>query len=323
MLITRRAFSGALLGAAAGVHAQTSTYPTKPIRMVVPLAAGSAVDNAARVLTQRMAVDLGQSFVIENIPGTSGMIGAQRVAQAAPDGYTLGGFNDSVLTMVPHIYAKVGWNPLTDFVPVSLVGTIEWGLVVKPDSPYKSISDLISAAKAAPGKLNFSSGGSGSPQHIAMAMFLARAGVTMTHVPYKGATPAAIAVAGGEVEAGFQGLGTVTSLISGGRLRLLAVSTPQRLAQYPTVATVHESGLADFFFNSWFAMVAPKGTPRALVDRLHASVRTALEDGPTRQQLQAQGVTIRGSSPEEFDAALRKQYELYRGVIQSNRIQAD
>jgi tripartite-type tricarboxylate transporter receptor subunit TctC len=310
-----------LAGASCAALAQ-GAYPAKPIHMVIPLAAGSAVDVGARVLTQQMGTQLGQAFYLENIPGSAGLIGAERVAKAAPDGYTVGGFNDSVLTMVPHIY-KANWDPLTDFTPVSLVGTIEWGVVVKPDSPYKTLADLIAAAKASPSKLNYGSGGNGSPQHLAMAMFANRTGIEVTHVPYKGATPAAVAVAAGEVDAAFQGLGTVTSLIAGGKLRLLAVSTPQRLAQYPNVPTVAEAGVPGFQFNSWFALVAPKGTPAPIVERLNAAMRKSLADPDTRKQLTDQGMTIRGTSPAEFASALKDQYALYRQVIQTNRIKAD
>lgn len=313
------AFTTATVGMA---QAQPAYPAAKAIHMIIPLAAGSAVDNGARVLTQRMGTELGQSFYLENIPGSSGLIGAERVAKAAPDGYTVGGFNDSVLTMVPNIY-KANWDPLADFVPISLVGTIEWGLVVKPDSPYKTAADFIAAAKAAPGKLNYGSGGSGSPQHLAMAMFASRAGITMTHVPYKGATPAAIAVAAGEVDGAFQGLGTVTSLISGGKLRLLAVSTQQRLPQYPNVPTVTESGLPDFFFNSWFAMVAPRGTPGPIVDKLYGAMKKSLDDPEVKKQLTAQGMTIRGTTPAEFGTALKDQFTLYKQVIQSNNIKVE
>jgi len=313
----------ALAAVAAGTAPAQPAYPSaKAIHMIIPLAAGSAVDNGARVLVQRMGTELGQSFYIENLAGSSGLIGAERVAKAAPDGYTVGGFNDSVLTMVPNIY-KASWDPLTDFVPVSLVGTIEWGLVVKPDSPYRTVADFIAAAKASPGKLNYGSGGSGSPQHLAMAMFANKAGVSLTHVPYKGATPAAIAVAAGEVDGAFQGLGTVTSLIAGGKLRLLAVSTPQRLAQYPNVPTVSEAGLPDFLFNSWFALVAPKGTPAPIVDQLYTAMRKSLDDPDTRKQLVAQGMTIRGTAPADFGVALRNQFALYRQVIQANNIKVD
>jgi tripartite-type tricarboxylate transporter receptor subunit TctC len=274
-------------------------------------------------LTAKMALGLGQSIVIENQAGSAGLIGADRVAKAAPDGYTLGGFNDSVLTMIPHIYPKSSWNALTDFDPLSLAATIEWGLVVKADSPYKTVADFIAAAKANPGKINYSSGGSGSPQHMAMALFATRSGINAVHVPYKGATPAAVAVAAGEVDAAFQGLGTVTSLLQAGKLRLLAVSTQKRLAQYPNVPTVDESGLKDFFFNSWFAMVVPAGTPKDIVERLNSEMRKALADPETRDKLVAIGLTLRGSSAQELGAATKEQFNLYRKLIADNGIKAD
>ncbi|MDO9438073.1 tripartite tricarboxylate transporter substrate binding protein [Hydrogenophaga sp.] len=299
------------------------SYPNKPIRMIIPLAAGSAVDNAARVVTQKMGESMGQGFAIENMAGSAGVIGAERLARATPDGYTIGGFNDSILTMVPHLTAKMPWNALTDFAPVSLVGTIEWGLVVKGDSPYRSLAEFTAAAKAAPGKLNYGSGGNGSPQHIGMALIMDRAQINLMHVPYKGATPAAVAVAAGEVEVSMQGLGTVASLIQGGKLRLLAVSTPQRLPQFPNVPTFNESGMPNFTFNSWFAMVAPAGTPPAIVDRLNREVRAAVEDPATREKLLAIGVTPRGTSAADFGTATKAQYELYRKVIQDKGITAD
>ncbi|MBS3997113.1 MAG: tripartite tricarboxylate transporter substrate binding protein [Hydrogenophaga sp.] len=295
-------------------------YPSRPIKMVIPLAAGSAVDNAARVLTQKMAENMGQPIPVENVTGSSGLIGADRLAKAAPDGYTIGGFNDSVLTMVPHIYPKVPWNALRDFDPLSLVGTIEWGIAVKADSPFRTVADLIAAAKANPGKLNFSSGGNGSPQHIGMALFMNSAGIEMTHVPYRGATPAAVGAATGEVDVAMQGLGTITSFVQGGRLRLLAVSTQQRMPQYPDVPTVHESGLRDFYFNSWFAMVVPAKTPRDITERLNSEVRKALADPVVRERLTGIGVTVRGTTPDEMGRALRDQYEMYGKLINEKNI---
>ena len=309
-----------LLSAAASAQ---PSYPSKPIRMIIPLAVGSAVDNAARVVVQRMSVSLGQTIFIENIPGASGLIGGEQVAHGPKDGYTIGGFNDSVLTMIPHIYPRMTWNALTDFEPVSLVATVEWGLVVKADSPYRSVADFIAAAKAAPGKLNYGSGGNGSPQHVAMALFASRAGIELSHVPYKGATPAALGVAGGEVAAAFQGLGTVTSLLQGGKLRLLAVSTRRRLDQYPAVPTVAESGLPDFYFNSWFAIVAPAGTPKPIIDRLNAEARKALDDPATRDQLVRLGMTLRGSSPQELGAEIKTQFATYGKLIHDNGIKGE
>ena len=295
-------------------------WPNKPIRLVIPLAPGSAVDNAARVVMQKMSEGLGQAFVIENIPGSAGLIGAEKVARAAPDGYTLGGFNDSVLTMVPNMQPHMTWNALTDFEPVSLVGTVEWGLVVKADSPWRTLADFIGAAKAAPGKLTYGSGGNGSPQHIGMALLSGRVGIDLLHVPYKGATPAAVAAAAGEVDVCMQGLGTVVSLLQAGKLRLLAVSSATRQPQFPDVPTFAEAGTPDFTFNSWFALVAPTGTPKEIVARLNAEIAKTLADPAMKEKLSSIGVTPRGMPAAEFGKALKAQYALYRKLIIDNRI---
>ena len=192
------------------------SYPDRPIKMIVPLAAASAVDVAARIVTQKMADNMGQQFVILNQPGASGLIGAEAVARAEPDGYTIGGFNDSIMTMVPNLQSKMRWDILKDFEPVSLVATVEWGLIANENAGFKSAADLIAAAKAAPGKIDYGSGGPGSPQHLAMAMFASAAGISLTHVPYKGATQAATDVAAGQIPVAFQGLGTVAALVRGG-----------------------------------------------------------------------------------------------------------
>ncbi|MDB5852443.1 MAG: hypothetical protein JWR22_484 [Herminiimonas sp.] len=311
------------LGAMALAAQAQSTYPARPIRMIVPLAAASAVDNAARILTQKMAANMGQAFVIENMPGASGQIGADKVAKAAPDGYTVGGFNDSIMTMLPNISAHLPWNILKDFEPVSLVATVEWGMVATPNTGYNTVDDVIKAARANPGKINYGSGGIGSPQHIAMALFAANAGVTMTHVPYKGASQAALGVAGGEVPVAFQGLATVSSLIAGKKVKLLGVSTKAPLAQYPGVPTVSESGLPGFQFNSWFAIVAPAGTPKEIVTRLNAEVLKALADPEVQEKFRAQGLTMRGSSPQELGTATREQLTRYGQLMQSAGIKAE
>jgi tripartite-type tricarboxylate transporter receptor subunit TctC len=314
----------ALLAACATSFAQAQAWPTaKPIRMIVPLAAGSAVDNAARIVAQKMSQNLGQSIVIDNRPGAAGLIGATDVAKAVPDGYTLGGFNDSIMTMVPNLNPKMPWDILKDFEPVSLVATVEWGLVVNTDAAEKSAADLIAAAKKDPGKLNYGSGGNGSPQHIAMALFASQAGLQMKHVPYKGATQAAMGVAGKEVDAAFQGIATVTSLVKAGKLRLVGVTTPRRLPQFPDVPTVSESGMPGFEFNSWFAIMAPAGTPKEISQRLSAEVRKALADPEVQEKLNAQGLTPRGSTPEELGAATRTQLAKYGALIKQNNITAE
>jgi tripartite-type tricarboxylate transporter receptor subunit TctC len=321
----RKAIAAITLGfgllATGAAHAQA--YPNKPIRMIVPLAAGSAVDNAARIVAERMGRNMGQSIVIENQAGASGLIGASTVAKAAPDGYTIGGFNDSIMTMVPNLNPKMPWDILKDFEPISLVATVEWGLVVNADAPQKSAADLIASVKAAPGKINYGSGGNGSPQHIAMALFASQAGLQMTHVPYKGATQAAMGVAGHEVQTAFQGIATVNPLIKAGKLRLIGVTTPRRLAQFPDVPTVSESGLAGFEFNSWFAMMAPAGTPKAIVQTLYSEMSKALADPEVREKLIAQGLTPRGTTPDELDKAMRAQLTRYNALIKAANITAE
>jgi tripartite-type tricarboxylate transporter receptor subunit TctC len=292
-----------------------NAYPERPIKMIVPLAAASAVDVAARIVTQKMSDNMGQQIVIINQAGASGLIGAEQVARAEPDGYTIGGFNDSIMTMVPNLQANMRWDILKDFEPVSLVATVEWGLIANNKTSYKTAGDLIVAAKAAPGKIDYGSGGPGSPQHLAMAMFASQAGISLTHVPYKGATQAATDVAGGQIPVAFQGLGTVAALVRGGQVKLLGVTTERRLAQFPDVPTVSESGLPGFVFNSWFAILAPAGTPRDIVARLNNEVLKAVGDPEIRRKLEELGFAVRGSSPEELRTLTRDQLAKYARVI--------
>ena len=313
----------AALAVALPMLAGAETYPARPIRMIIPLAAASAVDNAARIVAQHMSATLGQQIVIENQPGASGQIGADKVAKAAPDGYTLGGFNDSIMTMLPNLYRTLPWDTLRDFEPVSLVATIEWGLVASNAAPYKSAADLIADAKARPGKVDFGSGGIGSPQHIAMALFASSAGIKLTHVPYKGASQAALGVAGGEVPVAFQGIATVASLVRGGKARLIGVATPERLPQFPDVPRVAESGLPGYEFNSWFTIMAPAGTPKEIVARLHAEIVKALADPDVRARFVDQGLTVRGTSPEELGTATREQLARYGKLFKDAGIKAE
>ena len=296
------------------------SYPDRPIKMIVPLAAASAVDVAARIVTQKMADNMGQQFVILNQPGASGLIGAEAVARAEPDGYTIGGFNDSIMTMVPNLQSKMRWDILKDFEPVSLVATVEWGLIANNQASFRNAADLIAAAKAAPGKIDYGSGGPGSPQHLAMAMFASAAGISLTHVPYKGATQAATDVAAGQIPVGFQGLGTVAALVRGGQLKLIGVTTEKRLPQFPDVPTVSESGLPGFLFNSWFAILAPAGTPKEIIARLNAEALRAVGDPEVRRKLEELGFAVRGSSAEELRTMTRDQLAKYERVIRETGI---
>jgi tripartite-type tricarboxylate transporter receptor subunit TctC len=303
--------------------AAQQAYPNKPIRMIIPLAAASAVDNAARIVTQKMSANMGQQIVVENIPGAAGLIGTGNVAKASPDGYTIGGFNDSIMTMLPNMHANPGWDILRDFEPVSLVATIEWGLVANGESGIKSVADLIAAAKARPGQVNYGSGGNGSPQHVAMALLASQAGVQMTHVPYKGATQAALGVAAGDVPVAMQGLATVAGLVRGGKLKLVGVATPGPIAAFPDVPTIASSGLAGYQFSSWFTVVVPAGTPKEIIARLNGEIRKALADPAVQAQLKDQGLTIRGTSPEELGAATREQLARYGRLFKEAGIKAE
>jgi tripartite-type tricarboxylate transporter receptor subunit TctC len=313
--VLRSSILGLALCVFASAASAQAGYPDRPIRMIIPLAAASAVDVAARIVTQKMSENMGQQIVIINQPGAAGLIGAEQVARAVPDGYTIGGFNDSIMTMVPNLQSNLRWDINKDFEPISLVATVEWGLIANDKSGFKTAADLIAAAKASPGTINYGSGGVGSPQHLAMAMFASSAGISLTHVPYKGATQAATDVAAGQIPVAFQGLGTVTGLVRGGQVRLIGVTTQQRLAQYPDVPTVSESGLPGFLFNSWFAILAPAGTGKEIIARLNAEVLKALADPDTRQKLDEQGLVVRGSSAEELRVLTRDQLAKYGKLI--------
>jgi tripartite-type tricarboxylate transporter receptor subunit TctC len=191
------------------------------------------------------------------------------------------------------------------------------GLIAGNQTSYKTAADLIAAAKAAPGKIDYGSGGPGSPQHLAMAMFASSAGISLTHVPYRGATQATTDVAAGQIPVGFQGLGTVAALVRGGQLRLIGVTTQSRLPQFPDVPTVSESGLPGFFFNSWFAIMAPAGTPKAIIAKLNAEVRKAVSDPTVRRKLEDLGFAVRGSSADELGILTRDQLAKYAHVIKA------
>ena len=317
-----RIFLFAALAFSATLASAQSGYPRKPILMLVPLQAASAVDNAARIVAQKMADNMGQPIVVENQPGAAGLIGAERVARAAPDGYTIGGFNDSIMTMLPNVHLKMPWDILRDFEPVSQVASMEWVLVAPPNSGYRNAGDVVNAAKARPGKLNYSSGGQGSPQHVAMEMFKSGSGVFMTHIPYRGAAAAALDIATGQVDAGFSGLPTVVTLIKGGKLKAIGIASPRRSAVLPDVPTVAEF-LPGFEFYSSFSLVAPAGTPKDIVARLNAEVVKAVSAPDVREKLVAQGFSVVASSPEELQRTIRDQLDRYGKLFKQVGIKAE
>jgi tripartite-type tricarboxylate transporter receptor subunit TctC len=298
-------------------------YPSRPVRVIMPLAAGSAVDVMVRIVAERMSDTLGQRLVIENQTGASGMIGMRNGARAAADGYTLMAVNDAVMTMLPNMNAQAGYDPLRDFVPVGQVARIRWALTAHAGFAAQDVAGLIAAARARPGQIDYASGGPGSPQHVAMEMFLQAAGVQMNHVSYRGATPALNAVAAGECPVGFFGLPTPVAFAEAGRVRILATAGPQRVASLPNVPTVAESGLPGFSFFTWGAFLAPAGTPAPAIARLNAALREAVATPAVRDRLEGLAYEVVGNTPEQFGAALARDHAAMGALVRAANIRAE
>ncbi len=305
-----------------GASAQPA-YPAKPIQVVLPLAAGSSGDALLRVVLQQMSEQMGQAITIENQAGAAGLIGAEKVKRAAPDGYTLGGFSDSVLNYAPNLLPSAGFDPANDFEPISLVSDISWVLVVNPSVPAKTVEELVALAKSRPGKIDYGSAGNGSPHHIVMELFKSATGTSIIHIPYKGATPATTDVVGGQVSLMFSGTSVALPFIKEGRLRALAVMSPRRSPLLPDVPTMQEAGLKGFTFSTWLGLYAPKGTPRPIIDRLNVELAKALKVPKVNERLVSMGFDPASSTPEEQGTRTRQGFERIRKVIRDGNIKAD
>jgi tripartite-type tricarboxylate transporter receptor subunit TctC len=310
----------ALLSAALPCTAQP--YPARPLLVVMPLQAGSAVDVMIRIVAQKMSEDLGQQIVIENQPGAAGSIGAERVKRAPPDGYTVGALNDSILTMIPNI-RKVAYDPLKDFVPVGVVAAITWVMVVNNDLPAKTVSEFVALAKSRPGKLDYSSGGNGSPQHVAMEAFKAATGIDVVHIPYRGATQAAVDVMSNRVQAHFSAVSIVLPYVKDGRMRALGVPSSARSPLLPNVPTFTEAGVPGFEWRTWASFVVPAGTPVPIVERLNAELVKAVNTPEVRDKLIAQGLEPIGSKPEVVTQWTQDGLKRMRDIVQRAKIQAE
>jgi tripartite-type tricarboxylate transporter receptor subunit TctC len=289
----------------APAFAQAQAYPTKPIRIIVPYPAGGGIDVISRVLGERLSQRLGQPVLVDNRPGGGTILAAEQVARAAPDGYTLMVTTDATLSVNPHLYSKLSYDPVKDFAPITQLVLLNQLLLANPAVPANSLKELIAYARANPGKLNYASYGSGSQPHLAMEMLKSQAGIDIVHVPYKGipqAVPAAIA---GEVQLTFSGVASSQAYLKAGRLKALAVGGKSRLALLPEVPTFAESGFPDVPANAWFGLFAPAGTPRDIVMKLQAETVRILRDPEFMQkEITAKGYQLVGSTPEEFSAFL-------------------
>jgi tripartite-type tricarboxylate transporter receptor subunit TctC len=292
--------------AVSGVNAQQ--YPAKPIRMISPYASGGGSDTLARILGQKLYEAWGQPVVVDNRPGGGGILGAETVARAAPDGYTLLVTPSAVLTINPHLYSTLRYDTFKDFAPVTMASNSPYFLVVHPKIPIASVKELIAYAKANPGKLNYSSSGSGSSTHLAGVLFNQMAGVDIVHIPYKGAAPAIVDLLAGNIQMRFSSVVPVLPHVKSGRLRGVAISSVKRYAPLPDTPTIAESGLPGYAVESFYAVVAPAGTPRAIIAKLNVELVRNLKSAEVASHMAADGAQAIGSTPEELAKALREDY---------------
>jgi tripartite-type tricarboxylate transporter receptor subunit TctC len=305
-----------MLGAAAVANGAEDAFPSRPIRMIAPSSAGGPVDVIARILAQGYGDALGQQIVVDNRAGAAGLIGADLVAKATPDGYTLLFGFSGPLVIVPQLNASgAPYDPLKDFAPVSLTSAAPYVLLVNAQSPAKTVKDLISQAKAQPDKFFYGSGGNGTGIHMAGALFNMVAGTHITHVPFKGAAPATTALIAGQVNMMFNSLPGAIAHIKAGRVRALAMATAKRTSLFPELATITEQSGLPFDATGWYGVLAPRGTPKAVLAKLHGEVVTTLNSATTRDRMTAQGVENVGSTPEEFAAKIREEWVKWGKVI--------
>ncbi len=301
--------------------AAQSNWPDKTVRMIVPFSPGGSTDTIARLVAQKLAEIWGQTVVVENKPGAGGNLGADTVVKANPDGYTLL-FASGSITINPHIYKQMSFDTQKDLVPVTNVASGPMLVVVPDDSPYKSVQDLIKAAKANPGKLNFGSAGVGSQVHLAGENFADAAGIDITHVPYKGEAPAYVDLIAHQTQFMVGNFAAASALLGKDRLRALAVTGKQRSPSMPNLPTVAESGLPGFENTGWFGLLAPKGTPRAVVDKIQQSVVKALASDLVKTRLAEQGLTPIGNTPEAFTKQMNDESDHWAKVVKNRHLTA-
>ena len=311
----------ALAIACAAAHAQP-TYPTRPVRFVVPSAPGGGTDITARIVAPKLSEYLGQQVVVENRAGAGTMIGGEAVARAAPDGYTLL-VGISTLAINPAMYRKVPYDALKDFAPITQLVSLSNILVTHPSLPVQSVKSLIAFAKARPGQIHYASAGVGTNPHLSVELFLTMAGLKMIHVPYKGSGQGIVDVVAGHVPVMMPSILTGLPYAKNGRLRGLGVTGAKRAGAAPDVPTIAEAGVPGYEATQWFGVLAPAGTQREIIARLHAEITRALQAAEVRQRLAGDGADLVGSTPEEFTAFIRSETAKWAKVVKSAGIQPE
>jgi len=320
-MMKRRSLLWTLLLPGARAAAQAD-YPSRPIRIVVPFSPGGAVDGPTRAVAQDMGRRLGQQLNIDNKPGAGATIGSEIVAKAAPDGYTLL-LASQTNAISATLYPKLSFNPIDDFTGISLLGREPGVLVVHPSLPVRSVAELVAYAKARPGEVNYASSGNGSGQHLFMALFASMAGIRLTHVPYRGSGQATTDLLAGTVPLAMPGTAGMVAHIKAGKLRALAVSGANRSPQLPDVPTLAESGLEGYAAYVWMGLLAPKGTPAPIIERLQREAKVALAAPEVRSYFNEAGIEIVGSTPAEMDAYFREERDRWARVIKETGAKID
>jgi tripartite-type tricarboxylate transporter receptor subunit TctC len=298
-------------------------FPTKPVQIIVPFAAGQSGDILARVLGESLGPIWGKTLVVDNKPGAGGTLGTQFASKADADGYTLLLASSGPIAIGPHLYPNAGYDPRRDFTPTMNVAGVAQALVVSAKSKYRTIEDLIKAAKAEPGKLNFASGGSGSTQHLTMELFKQRAGIDMTHIAYRGSGPAYPDLIAGRIDAMFDSSPAAASYVTSGQARVLAVSTAQRIPSMPDVPTVAESGLSGFDVLGWLGIVAPARLDPAIREKLHTDIKKAMDSPSTRSRLDTLGMIVIGGTPEDFAKFIEGEFSKWGEIIKASGVRVD
>jgi tripartite-type tricarboxylate transporter receptor subunit TctC len=321
-LWVRHAAAGLVLLSVVGVGAFAQEYPNRPVRLIVPYAAGGAPDVFARVIGQRLSESLGQQFIVENRPGAGGISASEAVAKAAPDGYTLLVPDVPQTAINPYMFSKLPYDPAKDFVPVSLIATIPLFLVTQPSAQTNTVAELVAAAKAAPGKLNYGSAGIGSIHHILMESFKASLGLDIVHVPYKGSSQSTPAFIGGELAMLVTAIAAIGPHVKTGKARLIAVTSLARSPLAPDVPAVSET-IPGYEFVSEIGLLAPAGTPRAVIAKLAAEVAKAVKHPDTVQRLTALGAVPVGNTPEAYGEMMKRNLERYAKAVRDSGAKAD
>ena len=311
------------LALAMGPAAAQQDYPNKPIRLIVPFTPGGVTDTGARVVADKLGARLGQSVVVDNRPGASGNIGTQMVAAAAPDGYTLLLGFDGTLVINPHVYAKVPFDTLKDFVPVSKIGDAVLIIVVHPSVSAKTLSELVAYSKTNPGGVSYGSAGTGSTPHLAGELLKARTGADFVHVPYKGGGQSMTDVVGGSLPMLYTAVAGAYPFVQKGQIRPIAVSSAQRLASLPEVPTVAESGVPGFESSSWIGILAPAKTPQPIVERLQRELHAVVQSPEVRDRLASLGISALGNTPAEFGQQIRADLAKYDQIVKAAKVRVD